>query len=56
MIFDPVTGKEEQVLYENPDYDVDVLFYSRARKVLTAARYTSWKRERSFFDKKFEKW
>lgn len=54
VIFDPVTGKEEQVLYENPDYDVDLLVYSRARKVLTAARYTSWKRERYFFDKEFE--
>lgn len=54
IIFDPVTGKEEQVLYENPDYDVDQLVYSRARKVLTAARYTSWKRERYFFDKEFE--
>jgi len=54
VIFDPVTGKEEQLLYENPDYDVDQLVYSRARKVLTAARYTSWKRERQFFDKEFE--
>jgi dipeptidyl aminopeptidase/acylaminoacyl peptidase len=47
-------GKEEKVLYENPDYDVDQLNYSRARKVLTGARYTSWKRERHFFDKEFE--
>jgi len=52
--FDPRTGKEVKVLYENKDYDVDGLFYSKARKVLTAARYTSWKRERHFFDKDFE--
>ncbi|MBK7028289.1 MAG: S9 family peptidase [Bacteroidales bacterium] len=52
--FDPRTGKEVKVLYENTDYDVDGLFYSKARKVLTAARYTSWKRERHFFDKEFE--
>lgn len=52
--FDPRSGKEVKILYENPDYDVDALFYSRARKVLTAARYTSWKRERYFFDKEFE--
>jgi len=52
--FDPTTGKEIKVLYENKDYDVDGLFYSKARKVLTAARYTSWKRERHFFDKDFE--
>lgn len=54
VIFDPATGKEEELLYENPDYDVDLLVYSRARKVLTAARYTSWKRERHFFDGEFE--
>ena len=52
--FNPVTGKEEKVLYENPLYDVDQLNYSRARKVLTVARYTSWRRERYFFDKEFE--
>ena len=54
VIFDPALSKEETVLYENPDYDVDQLVYSRARKVLTAARYTSWKRERFFFDSEFE--
>jgi len=52
--FDPRSGKEVKVLYENKDFDVDALFYSKARKVLTAARYTSWKRERYFFDKTFE--
>jgi len=52
--FDPRTGKEVKILYENKDYDVDALFYSKARKVITAARYTSWKRERHFFDKQFE--
>jgi dipeptidyl aminopeptidase/acylaminoacyl peptidase len=48
------TGKEKKILYENPQYDVDQLTYSRARKVLTGARYSSWKRERHFFDKKWE--
>lgn len=52
--FDPKSGKEVKVLYENPDYDVEVLTYSRARKVITAARYTSWKVERHFFDKETE--
>lgn len=52
--FDPNTGKEVKVLYENPDYDVEGLSFSRARKVLTAARYTSWKVERHFFDKDIE--
>jgi len=52
--FDPNTGKEVKILYENPDYDVEGLSFSRARKVLTAARYTSWKTERHFFDKEIE--
>jgi dipeptidyl aminopeptidase/acylaminoacyl peptidase len=52
--FDPRTGKEIKTLYENPEYDVDLLYYSRIRKVLTSARYTSWKRERYFFDKETE--
>jgi len=54
ILFNLSTGKEEKLLYENPQYDVDQLNYSRLRKVLTAARYTSWKRERYFFDKEFE--
>ncbi|MCD4734462.1 MAG: S9 family peptidase [Bacteroidales bacterium] len=48
--FDIANGKEIKVLYENPGYDVEGLFYSRKRKVLTSASYTSWKRERHFFD------
>jgi len=50
VIFDPVTAKETEVLYENNDYDVSGISYSRKRKVITAASYTSWKRERHFFD------
>jgi len=53
--FDPREGKEIRVLYENPDYDVDGLYYSRVKKILTTARYTSWKRERYFFDQELEK-
>jgi dipeptidyl aminopeptidase/acylaminoacyl peptidase len=48
--FDITNGKEVNVLYENPDYDVEGVFYSHKRKVLTAASYTSWKSERHFFD------
>ncbi len=47
-------GKEESILYENPDYDVNSVSYSQKRKVLTSASYTSWKRERYFFDKEAE--
>ena len=53
--FDPREGKEIRVLYENPDYDVDGLYYSRVKNILTTARYTSWKRERYFFDQELEK-
>lgn len=52
--FDIANGKEIKVLYENSDYDVDQLAYSRKRKVLTAAIYESWKRERYYFDKESE--
>ncbi len=48
--FDIANGKELKVLYENPDYDVEGVYYSHKRKVLTAASYTSWKSERHFFD------
>ncbi len=50
VIFDPETGKETQVLYENNDFDVSGISYSRKRKVLTTASFVSWKRERFFFD------
>ncbi len=53
--FDIANGKETKVLYENKDYDVSNVSYSRKRKVITAASYTSWKRERHFFDKETEK-
>jgi len=48
--FDIANGKEIKVLYENPDYDVENVSYSRKRKVLTTASYTSWKSEKHFFD------
>ena len=54
VIFNPETSQEDTILFENPDFDVDQLVYSRARKALLAARYTSWKRERYFFDSEFE--
>ena len=49
-IFNPNTGEIEEVLYENDQYDVNQLNYSRKRKVLTSTSYVSWKRERHFFD------
>lgn len=50
VVFDIRNGKEIEVLYENPDNDIDYIFYSRKRKVLTTASYTSEKRNRHFFD------
>lgn len=49
--FDIANGKEVKVLYENPDYDVSSVSYSKKRKVLTSANYTSSKREKHFFDR-----
>ena len=45
-----LSTKTEKILYENPDFDVEYVAYSRLRKVLTAAIYTSWKTERYYFD------
>jgi len=50
VIFDPATANETEMLYENDTYDVSSISYSRKRKVITAASFTSWKRERHFFD------
>ncbi|MBV8329591.1 MAG: S9 family peptidase [Verrucomicrobia bacterium] len=48
--FDPESGIETGVLFERPDVDVSRLNFSRKRKVLTSATYTTWKEERHFFD------
>jgi len=55
VIFDPETGKETAVLYKNDAYDLSNISYSRKRKVLTAASFVSWKRERHFFDETTKK-
>ncbi len=54
VIFDPETGQETEVLYENPDFDVDRMSYSQKEKKLWAAYYTSWKSERHYFDEDFK--
>jgi dipeptidyl aminopeptidase/acylaminoacyl peptidase len=50
VIFDPETVKEVDTLYKNDEVDIDGLAYSRKRKVLTAAIYTTDKRHYYFFD------
>ena len=49
--YDLANNREIKVLYQNPDYDVDGLNYSRKNKVLTYASYTGWKQELYFFNK-----
>ena len=48
--FDPKTGKEIKVLFENADYDLNGLSYSRKRKVLTYTSWTAEKTQINFFD------
>jgi dipeptidyl aminopeptidase/acylaminoacyl peptidase len=48
--FDPETGKETKVLFDHPEVDVSDLHYSKKRKVITSATYTTWKEEKKFFD------
>lgn len=48
--FDIANGKELEVLFENPEVDIDNIEYSRLRKVLTSVEYTKAKSEKHFFD------
>jgi len=47
---DPATAKETGTIYENPEVDVDSLAFSKKRKVLTYAEYTTWRKERKYLD------
>ncbi len=53
--FDPNTAQEVEMIYENPDVDVDGLNYSKKRQVLTSASYAKDKREYKFLDEISEK-
>lgn len=55
VLFDIRSGKEKEVIYEQPDYDISGLYFSREREVLTSASYQSYKRERHFFDPESER-
>ncbi|HVN67606.1 MAG TPA: S9 family peptidase [Candidatus Sulfotelmatobacter sp.] len=48
--WDPVAKKEAEMVYANPEVDVDTMSYSRKRKVLTSISWTTWKKERKFLD------
>ena len=54
VTIDPTNGKELEKIYDNPDVDVDALAYSKKRKVITFATFTTWKPERKFFDPQTE--
>jgi dipeptidyl aminopeptidase/acylaminoacyl peptidase len=55
VLVDPATTKEQKVLFEHPDVDVDSLAFSRKRKVLTTISYVTWKPQRKFLDAETEK-
>jgi dipeptidyl aminopeptidase/acylaminoacyl peptidase len=54
VTIDPSNGKELEKLYDNPEVDVDSLAYSKKRKVITFATFTTWKHDRKFFDPETE--
>lgn len=47
---DPKTGREVEKIFSHSQVDASSLFYSKKRKVLTAAGATTWKFEYTFFD------
>jgi dipeptidyl aminopeptidase/acylaminoacyl peptidase len=55
VLVDPATAKEQKVLFEHPDVDVDRLSFSHKRKVLTTISYVTWKQQRKYLDPETEK-
>ena len=53
-IFDPRQKKIISTLFKHPEVDVWGLSYSKKRKVLTSAFYTTWKDQIHFFDSETE--
>jgi dipeptidyl aminopeptidase/acylaminoacyl peptidase len=54
VLIDPATATEERVIFEHPDVDVESLARSRKRQVITHATFTTWKRQRAYFDLRTE--
>jgi hypothetical protein len=50
VIIDPARPDEEQLVYQAPDVDLDGAAYSRLRKVLTQAWYSTDRPHHHFFD------
>jgi dipeptidyl aminopeptidase/acylaminoacyl peptidase len=55
VLVDPATAKEQRVLFEHPEVDVDSLAFSHKRKVLTEIDFVTWKPERKILDAQTEK-
>ncbi|MGD8401238.1 MAG: S9 family peptidase [Bacillota bacterium] len=53
--YDIAHAKEIKVIYSHPQVDVSGLSYSRKRKKLIAAYYSTWKTKLKFFDPQFKK-
>jgi dipeptidyl aminopeptidase/acylaminoacyl peptidase len=51
---DPATAKEDGVIFQHPEVDVESFDWSRKRKVCTEVQFITWKRERKFFDAETE--
>ena len=54
VLIDPATAQEERVVFEHPDVDAGPLAWSRKRQVITHAIFTTWKRQRTYFDLRTE--
>ncbi|MEO8384382.1 MAG: S9 family peptidase [Betaproteobacteria bacterium] len=52
--FDPVTAKEGKLIAESAEVDMGGVSYSRKRKVLTTANFTTWKEQHKYLDKDAE--
>ena len=50
VILDPKSGKESKPIFEDKEVDLEGVAYSRKRKLLTYASFTTWKEQRHFFD------
>ena len=53
-LFDPKEKKSLSTLFSHPEVDVSGLLYSKKRKKLLAAHYTTWKTEHHFLDSEYQ--
>ena len=53
-LFDPKEKKIISTLFSHPEVDVSSLLYSKKRKTLLAAYYTTWKMEYHFFNSDYK--